>query len=308
MFFRRKYPVTAEKVRFSYSNTQQVLKNINLNVKPGAITAIIGKSGSGKSTFLKLVAGVITNTYTGKIRIFGRSKSLAKGKIGFVPQENAFVPDLSIKDNVKIVGLNYGVLERISMRRAQKLMSMLKLEESMDKMPYDLSGGERVRLNIILSLLHNPRTVILDEPFVGLDFRNRRILWHFLNSLKNRGRSVILTSHLLSEAQKHANRIIIIKNGRTKFAGTPASLAKKLEINHILEIHCRLSAKDRHDFERHVKKISCSILDEVSGNYLLGLRTSRSRSSILNYLEKRGFTYTESSYREPSLDEVFLNV
>jgi ABC-2 type transport system ATP-binding protein len=197
-FFRtiRSSPVSAKALGFSYKE-QEVLKSISLNVKKGKITAIIGKSGSGKSTFLKLISGIISFGSSGDVRIFGKPRMLEKDSIGFVSQELAFIPDLPIKDNIRICGLNSGIKESEALERADELMRLLRLDENLNKKPTELSGGQKVRLHIILSLLHDPKIIVLDEPFVGLDFLNRRWLWHFIELMKTKKKSVIITSHLL---------------------------------------------------------------------------------------------------------------
>jgi len=221
-FFKRRTkkpnPLTTESVGFSYSN-QEVLRDISLSIKPGELVAIIGKSGCGKSTFLKIIAGIIITSHQGKIRIFGKSKLFTKNRIGFTPQEIAIIPDLSIVDNIKIFGLNSGLSESKAIKKAKQLMQILMLKEDLNKLPSQLSGGQQIRLNIILSILHNPEILILDEPFTGLDFQNRRLLWHFLESLRKKGKSIILTSHLLTETQEHVNRLIILKKGKIFFSG-----------------------------------------------------------------------------------------
>ena len=230
---KRHKPFSADKVRFSYED-KEILKNISLNLKKGTITSIIGSSGCGKSTFLNLAAGIISKKHSGKIRIFGKSNIFKKKSIGFVPQEIAVIPDLTINDNIKIAGLNHGISSRVALGHAKYLLQTLRLSENTDKKPTELSGGQKVRLNIILSVLHDPDIFILDEPFVGLDFQNRRLLWHFLEQMKNRGKTILLTSHLLSETQEHANSLIILKEGRIYFKGTVTKLKEKLDIKPLI--------------------------------------------------------------------------
>jgi ABC-2 type transport system ATP-binding protein len=306
-FLKRGKPVETEGVKFSYSQ-KEVLRDISINLKEKEIVAIIGKSGSGKSTFLKILSGIITLGYSGKIRIFGKPKFFQKSKVGFVPQEISVIPDLSIEDNIRVSGLNFGVSEKVALKKSEELMKLLKLEEPLTKKPSELSGGQRVRLNIIISLLHDPSILILDEPFVGLDFENRRLVWHFLESMRNKGKSVILTSHLLSETQEHTDRIIILKNGRVFFRGNLESLKKRLRIQFILEL--RISRISKENFDKlkkdcYIKEIK--IMDAYDRYLMFGLDSERTRGTVYNILNKIGIKFEEKSFREPNLDEVFLN-
>ncbi len=299
-------PLTTSKVGFSYTN-QEVLRDISLSIKPGEIVSIIGKSGCGKSTFLKIIAGIISTSHQGKIKIFGKSKFLSKNSIGFTPQEIAIIPDLSILDNIKIFSLNSGITETKGIEQAKKLMQALKLEEDINKLPTQLSGGQQVRLNIILSLLHDPKIIILDEPFNGLDFLNRRLLWHFLESMRKKGKSILLTSHLLTETQEHVSRLIILKDGKVFFSGNLEKLKTKLKISYIYEI--RFSHLSKSNFDK-IKKYCAykdlKVLDAYERYLMFGINTERQKSYLIKLLHKLNLKFTEISFREPNLDETFL--
>lgn len=304
---KRKYnALSTQDVKFSYGK-QEVLKDITLEIKESTITAIIGKSGCGKSTFLKLISGIISKSHKGKIKIFGKRKIFGKGKLGFVPQELSIIPDLSIKDNIKLAGLNLGVSEKKAIQKASFLMDLLKLNESLDKKPKELSGGQKVRLNIILSLLHDPQFLILDEPFVGLDFKNRKLLWHFLESMQKKGKAIILTSHLLSETEEHVNRIIILKNGKVFFSGKPEKLKNRLKIKYIYETKFTYLSKENLQKIKdncYIKKIP--LLDHYDKYIMFALKDENTKTQLTKIFSKLNLTYEELSLREPNLDEIFL--
>lgn len=298
--------LSTEDLKFSYGK-QEVLKNITLEIKESTITAIIGKSGCGKSTFLHLISGIISKSYKGKIKIFGKKKSFGKGKLGFVPQELSIIPDLSLKDNIKLAGLNLGISEKKAMQKAIFLMELLKLNEDLDKKPQELSGGQKVRLNIILSLLHDPQFLILDEPFVGLDFKNRKLLWHFLESMKKKGKAIILTSHLLSETEEHVDRIVILKNGKIFFSGKPDKLKNRLKIKYIYETKFSYLSKENLQKIKdncYMKKIP--ILDHYDKYIMFALKDENTKSQLTRLFSKLNLSYDELSLREPNLDEIFL--
>jgi ABC-2 type transport system ATP-binding protein len=307
-FLRQKKPaLEADSVKFAYDD-QEVLRNINLNVKEGIITSIIGKSGCGKSTFLKLAAGIISRKFYGDISVLGKKRMFAKDKIGFVPQELAYIPDLSILDNIKISGLNLGIREREAVKKAQKLMTLLKLDEDVNKKPEQLSGGQKVRLNIILSVLHNPKVLILDEPFVGLDFYNRRLLWHFLESMKKKRKSVILTSHLLSEVQEHVDRLVIIKNGRVFFSGKMESLKNKLKMQYVFEVRFSyLSKEGKEKIKKYCDYYDFKILDSYERYMMFALASEKRQEKLLKLFSKMKLQYEITGMREPNLDEIFLS-
>lgn len=304
--FKKHKPLLTEKLRFSYTQ-KEVLRDINLSIKENEIVAIIGKSGSGKSTFLKLVSGVLASSYSGRIRIFGMKRFLRKKQLGFVPQEIAVIPDLSIEDNIKIAGLNLGLGESTSLKKAEDFMKMLKLDEDIKKKPTELSGGQKVRLNIILSLIHDPKIVILDEPFVGLDFQNRRLLWHFLERLRKKGKSIILTSHLLTETQEHVDRLIILKDGKIFFNGKLTKLKEKLKFHFIYETRfSRLSKENYEKIKKFCNYKDIKILDKTEKFLMFAIHKESQKDTLTKLFEKLNLNYEDISFREPNLDEVFL--
>jgi ABC-2 type transport system ATP-binding protein len=299
-------PILTSSVGFSYKD-QEVLRDVSMSTKPGEIVAVIGKSGCGKSTFLKIISGIISTSHQGKVRVFGKPKFFEKDKIGFTPQELSFIPDLSILDNIKLFGLNSGITEAKAIEQANKLLHLLKLNEGINKLPSQLSGGQKVRLNIILSMLHDPQILIMDEPFTGLDFQNRRLLWHFLETMRKKKKSIILTSHLLTETQEHVNRLVILKDGKVFFSGKLEKLRAKLKVNYIYEIRCKyLSSENLDKIKKYCAYKDIKILDVYEKYLMFGIPTPKEKTYLIKHLEKLNLQFEEISFREPNLDETFL--
>ncbi len=306
-FKRNSNPLTSKNIRFSYTD-EEILKDISLVTKKNKIYSIIGKSGSGKSTFLKLIAGVISKKYEGKIRIFGKHRSLNKGSFGFVSQEPGFIPDLSIKNNIKISGLNYGISEKKALERAEDLMKQLKLNIDIDRKPTDLSGGQKTRLGIVLSILHDPKMIILDEPFVGLDFKNRWLLWHFLENKKKNGKSILLTSHLLTEIQEHADKIIILKDGKVFFKGKLDKLKKKLNMKYIYEVRFSWLAQSKWEKLKEYcnQKKGIDIIEKYEKHCVFSIKSEEVKKELDRKFKRIGLKDNIINFREPNLDEIFL--
>jgi ABC-2 type transport system ATP-binding protein len=307
-FSRKKKPkaLQTKKISFNYEN-QQVLKNLNIQIKQGKITALIGNSGSGKSTFLKLLAGTATKPHEGKIKILGKHPFFTKNRVGYVPQDLSLLPDLSIEDNLKIIGLTLGLSEKHALTKAKLLQKQLHLNEDLNKKPTELSGGQRARLNIILSALHDPDLLILDEPFVGLDFHNRRLLWHFLEAQKRRGKSILLTSHLLAETQQHADEIAIIRSGKIFFKGSVPQLQDKLKIKLILELKFpNLSKEKQQRLLAFCNLKDIKVLDLYHNYAMIGIPNKQKANALIAHFKKLTTNLEILSTREPNLDELFL--
>ncbi|MFC1754792.1 ABC transporter ATP-binding protein [Thermoproteota archaeon] len=302
------YPIRAKKVRFAYAE-KEILKDFNLSVRTSQIVAVVGMSGSGKSTFLNLVAGVLTATHKGKISILGRGKGLAKEDIGYVPQEMAVLPDLSIEENIRFFGNLNGISSDKALKAGKELMGIMQLNVPLDRKTDEISGGQRVRLNIMVSLLHNPHVIIMDEPFVGLDYHNRKLLWHFLEHQRNRHKTVILTTHMLTEAEHHSDRIVLLHQGKIFAKGKMKDIRTKLQTHFILEL--KLSYLNKGNvaaISRYCKDKGISIMDSFNNYMMFSVKSEGQRGYLLKFLDKKGLEFKEIGFREPNLDELFLKV
>ncbi len=284
-------------------NGKRFLNNISFMVYKGEIFSVIGLSGSGKSTLLKAITGLIRSK--GEIRIFGRPPFLSRKEMGFCPQEDSFVPNLTVKENIELFSELYGGKDGI--KRGKEYLKLLELDSKINFYPKNLSGGQRKRLNIVLSCLHNPKLLILDEPFAGLDYYNRKILWDFLTGLRNKGTTILLTTHLLEEAQKYSSRVLILKNG-SKFAyGTFSEIKHKIRFNYIYHIKINnLSNKFMEMINHYALLKGFKVVYRYKGEVQFALNSENERITINNFLKRNKKEFTELYLRKPNLDEVML--
>ena len=310
MFFKKirgkVLAISSKKLTFSYGENQ-ILKNINIDIDENKIISIIGKSGSGKSTFLKIIVGVIKKKYFGKIRILNKNRILTKDKIGFVSQDFCFIEDLSLKDNILIFGYSQGLTKEKSFESANSLFKKFELNINLSLKPNQLSGGQKMRFNVILSLLNSPKIIIMDEPFNALDFLNRKLLWHFIHNLKKEKKTIILTSHFLSEMEENCDEFIVLKKGEIFFKGTLKLLKEKIKINKILEIKfLNLTTSKIESLKKFTTYKDIKILDTYNDYFLIAFSNESQRVIFLKEIKRLNLLYREISYREPNLDEVFL--
>ena len=305
-FKKKIFSISSKNLTFSYQN-KEILKNININLDENKIISIIGKSGSGKSTFLKIIVGILKKRIYGKIRILNKSKIFVKDKIGFVSQDFSFIEELSLKENIVIFGNLLGLTKKRSLEISDELFSKFNLDTDLSLTPKNLSGGQKMRFNIILSLLHDPKVIILDEPFNALDFLNRKILWHFIHKLKKEKKSIIITSHFLSEMEENCDEFIVLRSGKVFFKGNLKELKKKIKINKIFEIKF-LNLTDRKliDIKKFCMYKDIKILDRFNNYFLIGFSIENQKKLFLNEIKKQNLNFCEISYREPNLDEIFL--
>jgi ABC-2 type transport system ATP-binding protein len=193
---------------------REALRGVSLAVAPGETLAVIGPNGAGKTTLLSILGGVLAPS-AGTI-------SRDVSEVGWVPQQPAVYAKLTVAENLAL----FARLEGVADPRAvvERMLEQTGLRERAGDELGTLSGGNRQRVNIAVGLLGDPAVLLLDEPSSSLDPRQRERLWSFVGGLTAGGTAVVFTTHNVSEAERYADRVLVLADGELLFEGTPASL------------------------------------------------------------------------------------
>ena len=217
----------------TYANGVEALKDISLDVRKGEFFALLGPNGAGKSTTIGIVSSLV-NKSGGEVTVFGHSLDTERGKakrlIGVVPQEFNFNQFEKVFDIVVTQAGFYGIPAAQARQQAEKYLRKLGLWDKRDSAARQLSGGMKRRLMIARALVHEPELLILDEPTAGVDIELRRSMWDFLTELNGLGKTIILTTHYLEEAESLCRRIAIIDHGVIVENTDMKSLLEKLQV------------------------------------------------------------------------------
>lgn len=206
---------------------QPVLKSINLEIHKGEIFGFLGPSGAGKTTLVKELAGLDTPTSGENFLFQQKMPSLAlMERIGYMAQSDALYGELSAKENLQFFSSLYGLKGKQQEERINKVMEIVNLTEDLNKLVYNFSGGMKRRLSLAAALLHEPELLILDEPTVGIDPVLRKSIWDSFYELKKKGTTIIVTTHVMDEAEK-CDRLGMIRNGELIAVGSPLELKTK---------------------------------------------------------------------------------
>ncbi|NUR28493.1 MAG: ABC transporter ATP-binding protein [Catenulispora sp.] len=201
---------------------------VSFSVEPGEFFGILGPNGAGKTTTLEMVEG-LREPDSGTVRLFGESPWPRNPKllprIGVQLQASAFFERLTAREQLRLFASLYGV----STKQADEWLALVGLEEMAGVRNEKLSGGQQQRLSIACALAHNPDLVFLDEPTSGLDPQARRNLWELLRGINEQGRTVVLTTHYLDEAESLCDRVAIMDHGKILQEGPPAALVRGLD-------------------------------------------------------------------------------
>ena len=281
------------------------LDNINLDVPKGSIFGLLGPNGAGKSTFINILADLVKKT-SGKVNVLGfdHEKDLKKVKssMGIVPQELNIDPFFTPYELLEIQAGLYGVSRKN--RKTKQILEMLALSEKSQAYARTLSGGMRRRLLIAKAMVHDPEILILDEPTAGVDVELRSNLWDSIHLLNDKGKTIILTTHYLHEAEELCDTIAIIDKGKLVACDTKENIKsfinnKKIIINY--------KPKDNFDISE-LKKMDLNI--EYNANYIVinYIPNEIDFDKILQKIQKTGIEVIDMNIKESNLEDVFLKL
>lgn len=283
---------------------------ISFKVKKGDIFGFLGPNGAGKTTTINILVGLSLPT-SGTAKIAGLDVTKhpigIRKRLGIAAQDAYFDHHLSIKDNLFYHGLLYGLPRKELKKRVDTALQWSKLEKYSDKNFHHLSGGMQRRLVVARAMLSDPEILLLDEPTTGLDPQTRRQVWGYIKNLKEAGKTVLLTTHYMEEADILCDRIAIIDHGRIIARGTPDELKKMLDKNITIEITVNPEVMNNH-IEKDLNAMSGVIYVEMKSNRI---RIGVDDDAIVEQVLRNLITKTkvsEINIIRPTLDDVFLHL
>ncbi|WP_456374535.1 ABC transporter ATP-binding protein [Methanocaldococcus sp.] len=209
-----------------YFGNKKVLNNISFEVYEGEIFGILGHNGAGKTTTLRILAGIIED-YEGYVEI--------NGKIGYLPEERGLYRDEKVVNVLKFFGELAGMKKEEINESINYWLNKLNIYNYKFSKIKELSKGNQQKVQFIVSVIHNPDILILDEPFSGLDVFNTKLLKNILYELKNEGKTILLSTHQLEKIERLCDRVLIIKNGKVVHYGRIERICRKMAYIEYLE-------------------------------------------------------------------------
>ena len=209
-----------------------VVDQLSFNIAPGECLGVIGPNGAGKTTTIRMCLG-LTAPDAGDITFMPSSgapltmpqDALAiKDKLGIVSQFDSLDPDFSCAENLLVFGRYFGMKDALIRERIPKLLEFAALTHKADAKLSELSGGMKRRLSLARALINDPQLLLLDEPTTGLDPQARHLMWERLQRLVQQGKSILLTTHFMDEAERLCNRLLVLDHGKKMTEGTPRQL------------------------------------------------------------------------------------
>ena len=294
------------KIYSNNSSSQKLaLDNITLKIPRGSIFGLLGPNGAGKSTFINILADLVKKT-SGKVNILGvdHEKDLKKVKslMGIVPQELNIDPFFTPFELLEIQAGLYGV--RKEDRRTEEILNMLFLSDKAHAYARTLSGGMRRRLLIAKAMVHDPEILILDEPTAGVDVELRTNLWKSINLLNKNGKTIILTTHYLHEAEELCDDIAIISEGRLVASDTKNKIKSLVKNKNIVVKYNPEKVLDNSillNMNAIIKTENCTIEINYDPN-------EKEFKEILSSLNNAGVEVIDMQIQDSNLEDVFLKL
>ena len=286
------------------SNEIKALNNLNLEVKEGEIFGLLGPNGAGKTTFLNILAGTVIKN-SGSVNVWGydldKNPRQVRSSIGIVPQEVNLDAFFSPKKLLELQAGLYGIPpeERIT----DTILRLVSLEEQANSYSRSLAGGMKRRLLIAKAMVHRPPILVLDEPTAGVDVELKKNLWNNVKTLNKQGVTIILTTHLMQEAQEMCNRIAILNKGNLVKLDTTDNLLNSIKTKKIIFKVKKIIALNPKDLDGI--KLTYNSNNEVVASYE---RNKHKIDEIISKIKSVGMEIYDISTDEGDLEDVFINV
>ena len=221
--------VSAKALRKSFGGLVAV-DGIDLEIPEGVCFGLLGPNGAGKTTTIRMIQGQAP-VGGGTLTVLGLDASKdarrLKGRLGVVPQENNLDPDFSVHRNLTVYARYFGIAKAEASKRADELLAYMQLEEKRDSGVLELSGGMKRRLVVARALINEPDLLVLDEPTTGLDPQARHTIWDKVRQLRSRGKTILLTTHYMDEAEMLCDELVVMDHGKVLERGRPRDLIAK---------------------------------------------------------------------------------
>ena len=289
--------------RFS---TVVALNDISLHVHQQEFFGLLGPNGAGKTTLMNLLVGYFnadagTTTIDGEV-VSQNNREIRK-KIGFVPQSLALYDEMNAQENLEMFGKLFEISSKLLNERIADQLNAVELYERRKDKVKTFSGGMKRRLNIIASMLHDPKVLLCDEPTVGVDPQSRNAIFDFLVSLNRQGKTIIYTTHYMEEAERLCSRIAIIDHGKIIALGTTDELLEKLPYEETILITKNSTTALQLPLFREFGALS-----EVDDHFELNPKSDFKLSKFFEKIEERGMKYQWVELHRPTLEALFLQL
>lgn len=280
----------------------EAVRGISFSVNQGEIFGIVGPNGAGKTTTVEIIEG-LRDYNSGEVSILGlhpqKNANRLKQRIGMQLQESVLPDRIKVREALSLFAALY---DRST--HWMPLVEQLGLTEKLNSYYDNLSGGQKQRLSIAMALVNDPEVVFFDELTTGLDPQARRTIWDLVKEVRNMGKTVILVTHFMEEAERLCDRVAIIDEGRLIGLDAPRQLISKVKAGFHLHFHCL----DKRWLESFDQMAFVSQAIWVDHQYTLEVNTLEGVGKIIRFITEHEVEYTDFTIKQPNLEDVFIEL
>jgi ABC-2 type transport system ATP-binding protein len=275
----------------------EVIDDLSFEVYKGEIFAFLGANGSGKTTTIRCLLDIYSD-YEGKLLLFGKKFNLSFAhKLGYLPEERGLYLEMTVKDTLSYFAQIKGIEEQQALKSAYDYLEQVGLSSKAEDKIKSLSSGQQQKIQLGIALIHKPELLILDEPTKGLDPVNRNILINMLKKLNEQGTTIVFSTHIMEEAEKIADRVGILKNGKFEVYGELEDI-KEEYAEKAIRVRVDGDMPENNELYKFTKK---------DGSYILTPNDDIKDQKVLKYLVDN-VEVDEFTAIKPSLEEIFISI
>ncbi|OPX45199.1 ABC-type transporter ATP-binding protein EcsA [Ruminiclostridium hungatei] len=279
-------------------NGNVVVKNLSFSCEEGKVFGLLGRNGSGKTTTLRMIMGIIKRD-SGEVAWNGEKLSRQFERIGYLPEERG----IYIKEKVSEQLIYFATLKGLSQKKAksavQYWLKKFNIEEYYDRKVETLSKGNQQKIQLIVSILHDPEIVLFDEPFSGLDPVNMEILKEVINELKVNGKCIVLSSHLMDFVEKYCEDVLLLKNGETIVSGKLSKIKGDYNRKNLI-------IRTGEDIRAVLDKKGIFVSEALENQYTAKVKDEQEAQGLLQQLVADDVSILRYELTEPTLHEIFI--
>ncbi|MDE3252196.1 MAG: ATP-binding cassette domain-containing protein [Bacteroidota bacterium] len=284
-----------------YYTTQKAVDDVSFSIEKGSIFGLLGPNGAGKTTLLRMITGIFYPD-SGHIQFDGKTFDPLNDiiKIGYMPEERGLYKKMKIGDQALYLARLKGLSKQEAMEKIKFWFKRLEMESWWNKKIEDLSKGMSQKLQFVITVLHEPKLIILDEPFSGLDPVNANLIKDEIYGLAQRGSTVIFSTHRMEQVEEICDHIVLVNLGRKILDGTVNDVKQQFKEN---KFHIRLS-----EVPSNLSNTSFKLVDQKANELTVKIENGFKSNDVLQYFIQSGMTIESFHEILPSLNDIFINL
>lgn len=272
--------------------------NINFEINEPGVFGLLGTNGAGKSTTIRMILGILKKD-SGNITWNGKAVERKNINFGYLPEERGIYPKTKIYEQLIFFAELKGMKKEDACKEIDYWMKRLKVEEYKNMTAEKLSKGNQQKIQFIISILHNPELIILDEPFSGLDPVNTEMLREVILELVEKGKYIVMSSHQMTSIEEFCKDIVIINKGKTVLKGNLQEIKNSYKAN-------RLEIDSERDISKEIEKLNMQIIKQVDRNYEISIDNEEKAYTLMKNLVNNNYKINKFELKRPSLNDIFI--